>query len=62
MVKAASGSLDSMRGFKATVGGLPRLTSDLNRAKRRVVKSLDEVVAEIEAIISTANSLIGSLP
>ena len=61
MVEAASGSLDSMRGFKATVGGLPRLTADLNRAKRRVVKSLDEVVAEIEATISTADSLVGSL-
>lgn len=62
MVEAASGSLDSVREFKATVGGLPRLTSDLNRAKRRVVKSLDEVVAEIEATISTADSLVGSLP
>lgn len=62
MVEAASGSLDSMRGFKSTVGGLPRLTTDLNRAKRRVVKSLDEVVAEIEATINTADSLVGSLP
>lgn len=62
MVEAAGGSLDSMCSFKATVGGLPRLTSDLNRAKRRVVKSLDEVIAEIEATISTADSLVGSLP
>jgi hypothetical protein len=62
MIEACSGSLDSTRTFKATVGGLPRLTSDLNRAKRRVVKSLDKVVAEIEATISTAESLVGSLP
>lgn len=62
MVEAGSNSLDSMRGFKETVGGLPRLTSDLNRAKRRVVKCLDDVVAEIEATISTADSLVSSLP
>lgn len=62
VVVAASGSLDSMREFKATVGSLPRLTSDLNRAKRRVVKSLDEVVAEIEATINTADSIASSLP
>lgn len=62
MVEAARGSLNSMRGFKATVGGLPRLTTDLNRAKRRVVKSLEEVVSEIEATINTADSLVGSLP
>jgi hypothetical protein len=62
MVEAACGALESMRGFKATVGGLPRLTSGLNRAKRRVAKSLDDVVAEIEAIINTADSLVGSLP
>ncbi len=62
MVEAASGALESMRGFKETVSGLPRLTSDLNRAKRRVAKSLDEVVAEISATINTADSLLGSLP
>lgn len=62
MVESASGALESMRGFKATVGGLPRLTSDLNRAKRRVVKSLDLVVAEFEATINTADSIEGSLP
>lgn len=62
MVDAAGGSLVSIQGFRTTVGGLPRLTSDLNRAKRRVVKSLDEVVAEIEATINTADSIVGSLP
>ena len=62
MVEDAGGSLVSMQGFRATVSGLPRLTSDLNRAKRRVVKSLDEVVAEIEATINTASSIVGSLP
>ena len=62
MIQAARCSLDSMLGFKATVDGLPRLTTDLNRAKRRVVKSLEEVVSEIEATINTANSLEGSLP
>lgn len=62
MVEAAGGSLVGMQSFKTTVGGLPRLTTDLNRAKRRVVKSLDEVIAEIQATINTADSIVDSLP
>jgi len=61
MVESAGGALESMDGFRTSIRGLPRLTSGLNKAKRRVVKSLDQICSEIEAIISTAESLRGSL-
>ncbi|MGM8851823.1 hypothetical protein ACS8E6_15100 [Salinicola halophyticus] len=62
MVDAAGGSLISMQSFRTTIGGLPRLTSDLNRAKRRVMKSLDDVAAEVKATTNTADSIVDSLP
>lgn len=62
IIEAAEVALESMEGFESTVRGLPRLTSDLNRVKRRVGKALDEFASEIKATIRTATSLLASLP
>lgn len=62
MIEAAGEALISMNGLEQSVRGLPRLTSDINHAKRRVIKALDQFIAEVESTISTAKNLLSSLP
>lgn len=40
---------ESTRGFRESVAGMPRMTAQLNRARRAVVKSLDELMNENDA-------------
>lgn len=61
MVKGASEALASMSGLRQSVRDLPRLTADINNAKRRVMKALDQFAVEVENIINTANNLLESL-
>lgn len=42
-----SGTESSIFGFRNSVASLPRMTADLNRAKRRVVSVLDRMVEQI---------------
>lgn len=62
MIEAAGSSLEGMGGFRQSVRNFPRLTSDINKAKRRVTKALDEFISEVETTINTAKSLLGSPP
>lgn len=62
MTTAGGGALVSINGFRSTVDGMPRMTSDLNRAKRRVLKAVDLVLLEIQTTIETADSIATSLP
>jgi hypothetical protein len=47
LAKALGFAHESITTFRTTVGGLPRLTAALNRAKREVVAVLDEVLITI---------------
>lgn len=40
---------------------LPRLSKDLNKAKRQVVQQVDALVAEIDSVISTVSNIIKSI-
>lgn len=58
MRDAASGTLEGLSGFRETVANLPRLTIQLNKAKRRVVKVLDTVLEEVKTTISSSNNVL----
>lgn len=58
MIDAASGTLEGFAGYRETVSSLPRLTIQLNKAKRRVVNVLDSVLEEIKTTISSSNDVL----
>jgi hypothetical protein len=47
--------------MRETVNALPRITKDLNRAKRAVVSSLDKLLADIESTGSTVVNIIDAM-
>lgn len=61
MVDAAHNALRGMGGLRQSVVELPRLTSDINKSKRRVAKALDQFISEVETVISTAGNLLATL-
>lgn len=54
----ARNSMSSMRDAADT---LPRLSKEINKAKRQVVHQLDTLVAEIDSLISTVANIIKSI-
>lgn len=54
MRDAASGTLEGLSGFRETVSNLPRLTIQLNKAKRRTVKVLDSMLEEVETTVQSS--------
>ncbi len=54
MRDAASGTIEGLSGFRETVSSLPRLTIQLNKAKRRTVRVLDSVLEEVETTVQSS--------
>lgn len=55
---------ESMVGFKASTAALPRITKELNQAKRKQISALDSLVAEFESaerLITEAISVMDTL-
>lgn len=52
---------NSMSGLGDSTNNLPRLTKELNKAKRQVVQQIDALVAEIDSVISTVTNIIKSM-
>jgi hypothetical protein len=51
----------SMSEMGESTNGLPRLTKELNKAKRQVVQQIDALVLEIDSVISTITNIIKSI-
>lgn len=58
MRDSAGGTIEGLSGFRETVANLPRLTIQLNKAKRRAVKVLDTVLEEVETTVSSSNDVL----
>ncbi|MDK8465258.1 hypothetical protein [Marinobacter sp. SS13-12] len=58
MRDAACGTIEGVSGFRETVANLPRLTIQLNKAKRRAVKVLDTVLEEVDTTVSSSNDVL----
>lgn len=58
---SAAGSRESLYDMRMTIDGIPRLTADLNRAKKVVCSELDELLASIEKTVKTTGNIIESI-
>ncbi|MDP4533378.1 hypothetical protein Q9252_14615 [Marinobacter salarius] len=58
MRDAAGGTIGGLSGFRGTVANLPRLTIQINKAKRRAVKVLDTVLEEVKITVSSSNDVL----
>jgi hypothetical protein len=52
---------DSMSSMRDEANKLPRISKELNKAKRQVVNQLDALVMEIDSLISTVSNIIWSI-
>ncbi|MBN3854386.1 DUF4062 domain-containing protein [Paraburkholderia sp. Ac-20340] len=55
------GPMHQLTGFKETTAALPKMTSDLNKAKRLVVGQLDALIEELEKTGSTTGNVLLSI-
>ncbi|HFB65558.1 MAG TPA: hypothetical protein ENJ60_08480 [Aeromonadales bacterium] len=61
MLNGASGAKASLIGFRDTIANLPRLSSELNRAKRGAVTQLDRMLDELDGTESTVKNILDSI-
>lgn len=58
---SASGSRKSLEGFCGTIELMPRLTSELNRAKKSVLSQLGYFLVDIDKTVSTIQNILDSI-
>jgi hypothetical protein len=58
---ATNSTRGSLGGFRDVINGMPRMTSDLNRAKRRVVAQLDLMDMEHEKTVQNVKNILESV-
>ncbi len=61
MRDSARDSRGSLHDMRETIAGIPRLTAELNRAKRLVCGELDELLASIDKTVQTTGNIIESI-
>ncbi len=61
LADTATTSKDGLSDFRATIHGLPRMTSELNHAKRAVAGHLDAMLSEIDKTIHTIENIVSSI-
>jgi hypothetical protein len=54
-------SISGLGGLRSAVYGLPRIMSDLNKAKRGLLGQLDLLISECDSIIKTSENIIHSI-
>lgn len=54
-------SIHTYSSFKTTVASFPRLTANLNQAKKRVVSVLDEIIDEFNATLAVSQQIVKAL-
>lgn len=60
-IESANGAKISTSGMRASAQSLPRLTKELNAAKRAVVSQLDLVLSEFDNVSFTVNNIIEAI-
>lgn len=58
LLEAANNASESQAGFRTKINDLPRLISDINKAKRTTVIQMDALLDELEKTKSTINNII----
>lgn len=57
MTDSAQQGVSGLKGFKDSIAVLPKLTIQLNKSKRKAVKTLDALLEEIYTTIQTASDV-----
>lgn len=61
LLRAACNSWKSLAGFRDSINCLPRMTGDLNRAKRAVLGQLDFMLGEIDSTRHNIDNILKSI-
>lgn len=61
MTDSARVGVSALKGFKDVISTLPKLTVQLNKSKRKAVKTLDSLLEEIYTTIQTANDILKTI-
>lgn len=61
LAEGTTTAANGMIGMRAATSGLPRISKELNRAKRSVVSQLDAFLSEIESTRSTVNNIVEAI-
>lgn len=61
LLSATCSSRKSLGGFKDSISRLPRMTGDLNRAKRAVLRQLDFMLGEIDSTRHNIDNILKSI-
>jgi hypothetical protein len=57
VVTVASQSKSQLVAFRSTVSGTPRMTRDLNKARREVIQQLDLLISEVDKTVQNAQNI-----
>lgn len=60
-IAGATSAKNGLLGMRQSVNGLPRLSKDLNKAKRAVTVNLDKLLTEFESVDSTVTNIIEAM-
>lgn len=61
ILESAGTAKDGLSGFRESVSNLPKLTIQINKAKRNVITSLDRVLDEIRKTIQSASDVLDTI-
>ena len=61
MVQSTETAEGGMSGMRAATESLPRISKELNKARRAVVTQLDALLAEIDSTRSTVSNIIDAI-
>lgn len=61
MTDSAREGVSALKGFKDVISTLPKLTVQLNKSKRKAVKTLDSLLEEIYTTIQTASDILKTI-
>lgn len=61
LLASISESRIGIAGLRSAAAELPRMTKEINQAKRTIVKALDRFLSEVDSTLATASSIVNSI-
>jgi hypothetical protein len=61
VIKGIGGATNGVSGMREAANMLPRISKEINKARRSVVYELDELLSEMDSITSTVRNIIESI-
>lgn len=58
---AAKSSMHGLTGFRTSIASLPRMSGDLNKARKAVASNLDLIIMEVESTANTIENIVMSI-